>query len=156
MATSTSKQRGTVSPELLLNRELSWLSWNARVLALASDASVPLLERTRICSFFSRNLDEFFMVRVAGLLDQVESGMAVTSTDGRTPQQALQEIRAQVVDMTSRQSKLWKRELSPALEEAGIVVGQVDDCTKDDQPRPMMVVNRTTRKKKLNQMAAWP
>jgi polyphosphate kinase len=132
LATSTSKQRTAVSPELLLNRELSWLSWNARVLSLASDASVPLLERTRICSFFSRNLDEFFMVRVAGLLDQVESGMAVTSPDGRTPQQALQEIREEVLDLTSRQSKLWKRELAPALEEAGIVVGQVDDCTKNE------------------------
>ena len=105
---------------------------DARVLALASDTSLPLLERARICSFFSRNLDEFFMVRVAGLLDQIESGVTVTSPDGRSPHQTLHEIREQALELTARQAKLWKRDLSPALEEAGIVVGQVEDCTKDE------------------------
>jgi polyphosphate kinase len=121
-----------VSPELLLNRELSWLAYNGRVLALAADQSLPLLERARTCSFVSRNLDEFFMVRVAGLMDQIEAGIAVTSPDARTPQQTLAEIRERVLELSSRQSKLWKRELSVALEETGIIVGHVEDCTKSE------------------------
>jgi polyphosphate kinase len=69
--------------ELLLNRELSWLAYNARVLELASDPAVPLLERVRMCKFFSSNLDEFFMVRVAGLLEQADAGIVARSPDGR-------------------------------------------------------------------------
>ena len=132
LATAASTPRTGVSPELLLNRELSWLAYNGRVLALAADQSLPLLERARTCSFVSRNLDEFFMVRVAGLMDQIEAGIAVTSPDARTPQQTLAEIRERVLELSSRQSKLWKRELSVALEETGIIVGQVEDCTKSE------------------------
>src|SRR6266700_1662103 len=130
LATTASTPRTAVSPELLLNRELSWLAWNSRVLALAADTSLPLLERTRFCSIFSRNLDEFFMVRVAGLLDQIEAGVPVTSPDARRPQETLREVRERVLQLSARQSKLWKKELSVALEEAGIIVGQVEDCTK--------------------------
>jgi len=132
LATTASTARTGVSPELLLNRELSWLAWNARVLALAADPSLQLLERTRFCSIFSRNLDQFFMVRVAGLLDQLEAGVPVTSPDARRPQQTLSEVRERVLQLTARQSKLWKRDLSVALEEAGIFVGQVEDCTKSE------------------------
>ena len=121
-----------MSPKLLLNRELSWLAWNERVLALAADTSLPLLERARLCSFFSRNLDEFFMVRVAGLLEQVEAGVPATSPDAQTPQQTLTEIRERVLQLTRRQTKLWKRDLSEALEETGISVGQIEDCTKQE------------------------
>src|SRR5689334_9121531 len=117
LATTASTPRTGVSPELLLNRELSWLAWNARVLSLAADASLPLLERTRFCAIFSRNLDEFFMVRVAGLLDQIEAGVPVTSPDARRPQQTLSEVRERVLELTARQSKLWKRDLSVALEQ---------------------------------------
>src|SRR2546429_10006577 len=87
LATTASTPRTGVSPELLLNRELSWLAWNSRVLALAADTSLPLLERTRFCPIFSRNLDEFFMVRVAGLLDQIEAGVPVTPPRARRPQE---------------------------------------------------------------------
>jgi polyphosphate kinase len=132
LATAASTPRTGVSPELLLNRELSWLAYNGRVLAIAADQSLPLLERARTCSFVSRNLDEFFMVRVAGLMDQIEAGIAVTSPDARTPQQTLAEIRERVLELSSRQSKLWKRELSVALEETGIIVGHVEDCTKSE------------------------
>ncbi|HEX6680916.1 MAG TPA: polyphosphate kinase 1 [Gaiellaceae bacterium] len=118
------------SPELLLNRELSFLAWNSRVLAMAGDPAMALLERTRFCSIFSRNLDEFFMVRVAGLLDQIEAGISVTSPDDWTPHRALREIRDRVVELSRRQSKLWKRDLSAALADAGIVVAQIDDLTK--------------------------
>jgi polyphosphate kinase len=113
--------------ERFLNRELSWLDFNARVLELAADPDVPLLERVKFCSIFSSNLDEFFMVRVAALLGQAASGLAVRSSDGRTPQEALAEIRERVLELTSRQSKLWARELVPALAENGIGVVPVED-----------------------------
>src|SRR5262249_4769053 len=88
-------QEGT--PPDLLNRELSWLDLNARVLELAADPEQRLLERIRFCGIFSSNLDEFFMVRVAGLLDQVAAGLGVLSPDGRSPQQALAEVRERVL-----------------------------------------------------------
>jgi polyphosphate kinase len=115
------------SDERLLNRELSWLAFNGRVLELAEDSSVPLLERVKFCSIFSSNLDEFFMVRVAGLLGQLAAGLSFRSADGRSPQEALLEIRKLVTELTARQAKLWRRDLKPGLAEAGIVVGRVDD-----------------------------
>jgi polyphosphate kinase len=113
----------------LLNRELSWVEFNARVLDLASDETQPLLERVRFCSIFSSNLDEFFMVRVAGLKGQEAAGFGVRSADGMTPAQALAGIRARVMDLTTRQAKLWKRELRPALASEGIEIGTIEECT---------------------------
>jgi polyphosphate kinase len=127
-ATGTISQEG----ERLLNRELSWLDFNARVLELAGDPSVPLLERVKFCSIFSSNLDEFFMVRVAGLLGQEAAGIAVRSADGRTPAATLAEIRERVLALTARQSKLWSRELVPALDEAGIAISQMDECSEKE------------------------
>jgi polyphosphate kinase len=112
----------------LLNRELSWLDFNARVLDLADDESVPLLERVKFCSIFSSNLDEFFMVRVAGLMGQVASGMAVRAADGSTPLETLAAIRGRALDLAARQSKLWAKHLAPALAEEDVVVIPVDDC----------------------------
>jgi polyphosphate kinase len=120
------------SPETLLNRELSWLDLNARVLELAADPDQPLLERIRFCGIFSSNLDEFFMVRVSGLLDQVAAGLGVRSPDGRMPQQALAELRERTLELTRAQSELWRRELRPALAEEGIHVGTVDDATEPE------------------------
>ena len=77
----------------LLNRELSWVEFNARVLELAEDDQLPLLERVRFAAIFSKNLDEFFMVRVAGLLELDESDLPVRSVDGLTAGQALEAIR---------------------------------------------------------------
>jgi polyphosphate kinase len=116
----------------LLNRELSWLDLNKRVLDLAADPSEPLLERVKFCSIFSSNLDEFFMVRVAGLLDQVIARINVRSPDGRTPQQALAEVRERVLELTAAQARLWREELVPALGSEGIVVGTVDDATPEE------------------------
>lgn len=116
----------------LLNRELSWLDYNARVLARAADPGLPVLERSRNCAYFSSNLDEFFQVRVAGLMGQEESGLLVRSPDGRTPQQTLAAVRAKTLELTADQAKLWKRELRPALEDGGIVVGDVDDANKKE------------------------
>ena len=87
--------------ETLLNRELSHLEFHARVLELATDESLPLLERVKFCAIFSSNLDEFFQVRVAGLLGQAEAGVTVRSADGLTPQQALARIRERVLELSA-------------------------------------------------------
>jgi polyphosphate kinase len=122
----------TTEEARLLNRELSWLDYNARVLARAADPALPLFERSRSCAYFSSNLDEFFMVRVAGLMGQEEAGLVVRSPDGRTPQQTLGEIRDRTVDLTEAQGKLWKRDLRPALADAGIVIADVEDCNRKE------------------------
>ena len=115
--------------ERLLNRELSQLDFHARVLELASDETLPLLERVKFCAIFSSNIDEFFQVRVAGLLEQAESGLAMRSADGLTPQQALARIRERMLELVAQQSRTWKKELRPALAAEGIVVGGIEDCT---------------------------
>jgi polyphosphate kinase len=116
----------------LLNRELSTLEYNARLLELAADESLPLLERVKMCRFFSSNLDEFFMVRVAGLTEQAVAGVVVRSADGLTPRGALAQIRERVLDLTGRQSKLWKKELSPALAAEGILIASPADLDADE------------------------
>src|SRR3954451_13827831 len=88
------------SPEQqLLNRELSWLDFNARVLALADQTSTPLLERAKFLAIFSQNLDEFFQVRVAGLKDQVAAGFGREESDGLAPGEQLDAIRARVEEL---------------------------------------------------------
>jgi polyphosphate kinase len=116
----------------LINRELSWLSSSERVLDLAGDPTVPLLERVKFCGIVSMMLDEFFMVRVAGLMDQAASGLGMRSADGVTPQQALAGIRERVIALMTRQSKLWRRELRPALAEQGIEVTGLEECGEKD------------------------
>jgi polyphosphate kinase len=119
----------------LLNRELSQLELAARVLDLAADDSQPLLERVRFSAIFSSILDEFFMVRVAGLIEQTAAGLTVRSADGLTTQQALRQIRARVTDLTAKQGRLWKRELRPGLTVEGIEIGAVEDCTEKELAR---------------------
>ena len=116
----------------LLNRELSTLEYNARLLDLAGDDSLPILERVRMCRYVSSNLDEFFMVRVAGLMGQAASGLAVRSADGLTPRDALTQIRERVLELTARQAKVWKKTLGPALAAEGIVVAQIGDLDLDE------------------------
>src|SRR5690242_15960486 len=118
--------------ERMLNRELSRLDFNARVLAQAADPEVPLLERVRFCSIVSSNLDEFFMVRVAGLLRQAGAGVPTRSADGRTPRAALDEIRERVVDLYATQSEILRDQLTPALAEQGVILGGIEACTDDE------------------------
>src|SRR5207237_6981585 len=123
----------TAAPESrLLNRELSWLDTSERVLDLASDLSVPLLERVKFCSIFSNMLDEFFMVRVAGLMGQAASGLGVRSSDGLAPHQALAAIRDRVTALTARQSRLWRKELRPALLAEGIPIVGLEECSEKE------------------------
>jgi len=127
------KEKASVEgPERFLNRELSSLDFNSRVLELAADPSLPLLERLTFCSRFSQHLDEFFAVRVSGLMGQDASGLTVYSLDGRTPQQTLAEIRERVLALSAEQSSLWKRELRPALEKEGILIGRIADCSEKE------------------------
>jgi polyphosphate kinase len=116
-----------------LNRELSWLEFNARVLAIAEDASQPLLERVKFVAIFSSNLDEFFQVRVSGLQEQVEAGVSKTSPDGRTPAEQLAEIRARTQELAGRAAELFSAELVPALEKEGIrILRSLDGLAPDD------------------------
>lgn len=106
--------------ERFLNRELSWLDFNERVLALAERPAVPLLERVNFLSIFWSNLDEFFQVRVAGLKDQVAAGIDKPTSDGRSPRQQLVEIRAQVGELVAAADAILHDHLVPELADEGI------------------------------------
>ena len=116
-----------------LNRELSWLDFNERVLALAADEAVPLLERAKFLAIFSQNLDEFFQVRVAGLKDQVAAAIGGTSPDGRSPAQQLLEVRERVEELVERQQRLFLDVVVPALASNGIRLSSWDDLDDDDE-----------------------
>src|SRR5215207_4939896 len=92
---------------LFFNRELSWLQFNSRVLELAEDPRTPLLERVKFCAIASSNLDEFFMVRVAGLHDQIDAGIETPLQDGRTPIETIAAIRATVRCSTGSCAPSW-------------------------------------------------
>ena len=107
------------------NREVSWLDFNARVLALAEDNDRPLLERVRFLSIFSTNLDEFFQIRVAGLREQLSVGLATTSPDGMTTREQLDAINERVRVLMTRQHQIWAKSVRPRLAAAGIGVAAI-------------------------------
>jgi len=114
-----------------LNRELSMLEFQARVLALAEDSSVPLLERAKFLAIFSGNVDEFFQVRVAGLKEQLAVGVRSTSPDGLDQVEQLRAIRARVEELVTRQATAFTKEIAPALEEAGVAFTAWHDLDAD-------------------------
>ena len=116
-----------------LNRELSWLDFNGRVLALAEDPAVPLLERAKFLAIFSQNLDEFFQVRVSPLSRQVEAGLRAPSPDGRDPAEQLRAIRELVDELVRRQATVFTKEVAPALEEVGIRFADWEDLSDADR-----------------------
>jgi polyphosphate kinase len=120
-------------PSLYFNRELSWLDFNARVLELAEDPSVPLLERLRFCAIYSSNLDEFFMVRVAGLTDQVEAGIDARGPDGLSSSEQLDAISARVAELDRRQQQCFEGTLRPALAEHGIRIVSLDKASEEER-----------------------
>ena len=105
---------------LYFNRELSWLDFNDRVLELAEDLSVPLLERVKFCAIYEDNLDEFYMVRVAGLHDKVEGGLTASGADGLAPGDVIARIRERALQLRERLRRCFEQELRPALAEHGI------------------------------------
>ena len=120
------------SPELFMNRELSWLQFNERVLELGEDDSTPLLERVKFLAIYASNLDEFFMVRVAGLYDQVEAGIDARGPDGLSARQTLERITARSGELGARHSAAWERAVRPALADEGIRVVEISDCSDEE------------------------
>nr|WP_231639688.1 RNA degradosome polyphosphate kinase [Mycobacterium sp. Marseille-P9652] len=116
-----------------LNRELSWLDFNARVLALAADNSLPLLERAKFLAIFASNLDEFYMVRVAGLKRRDEMGLSVRSADGLTPREQLALIGEQTQRIATRHARVFLDSVRPALAEEGILIVTWADLTEAEQ-----------------------
>jgi len=113
-----------------INRELSRLDFDERVLAMAEDPRLPLLERVRFLAIFSQNVDDFFQVRVAGLKEQVLAAISVASPDGLSPVEQLKAIRARVESLVDRQVGLYKREIVPALAQSGIAIVRADEVSK--------------------------
>lgn len=122
-------------PEHFLNRELSWLEFNARVLEEAADDTNPLLERAKFLSIFSSNLDEFFMVRVAGLREQAFGAMAPQDppADGQTPLSQLTQITAKTRELVERQYACWNDSVRPSLAEAGVRILSESDLSIDQR-----------------------
>src|SRR5436190_231235 len=116
-----------------LDRELSWLRFNQRVLELAEDTSLPLLERTRFLAIFSSNLDEFFMVRVAGLKRRIATGLALRSASGLEPREVLEEISRVAHELMARQARVFTTDVRPALADAGITLVRWDELSPSEQ-----------------------
>ncbi len=120
-------------PAMFINRELSWLEFNRRVLAEAAEAANPLLERAKFAAIFSSNLDEFFMIRVAGVKRKIGLGVASPGLDGRTPTQVLAEIHATVQSLLDEQADLWRTRIQPDLAAAGIQILPFRDLDRAGQ-----------------------
>ncbi len=130
-AEAVSQQINANAPSRFINRELSWLAFNTRVLEEASNERHPLLERLRFLSISASNLDEFFMVRVAGLRGQVREGVSAVSQEGMTPQEQLTLINERALALMEEQQRCW-RELKPMINAAGVVITDASELTDPD------------------------
>lgn len=128
---------GGMGRERFSNRELSWLEFSSRLLDLAQDRTVPLLERVKFLAIFSEGLDEFFEVRVAGLKDRVDAGLRGHSADGMRPSDTLRAITIRVRELVERQSRIFIREIVPALADAGVRLSKWSAL--DDEDREYLV-----------------
>src|ERR687892_614097 len=123
---------GLQSPERFLNRELSWLGFNERVLEEAEDPGHPLLERLRFLSISGSNLDEFYMVRVAGLRGQVSAGITQPSQDGLSPAHQLEESNRHGTELVSDQQRCWS-ELKHELAQADFSVIGLEELSEEER-----------------------
>ncbi len=133
MATARTRKRATPAGERLINRELSFLDYDARLLELARDETQPLLERVFFLKVSAEMLDEFFMVRIAALTGQAAAGVSRRLPDGRTPRQTLDDANDRVLGLYRSQMELWDEQLRPALAEEGIVVSAVEELEPDER-----------------------
>ncbi len=126
-------ERDLDDASLYFNRELSWVDFNDRVLQLAEDARVPLMERVKFAAIYTSNLDEFFMVRVAGLQDQVDAGITTAGPDGLTPSEVVEGIGERVAAQSQRLCRCVEHDLIPALAEHGVRIVSWDHVSDDER-----------------------
>src|SRR6201989_373839 len=118
------------------NRELSWIEFNARVLELAEQDDMPLMERLKFLAIFASNLDEFFTIRVAGLHDQVDAGLSDPGPEGRTPTQVIKELRGSLAELCALQTYGMEHAMRPELAEHDIRIVPIDEV--DDEQREVL------------------
>jgi polyphosphate kinase len=132
MATVRARKRAAAAGDRLISRELSFLDYAARLLDLARDEALPLLERVFFLKVSAEMLDEFFMVRIAGLTGQAAAGVSRRLPDGRTPQQTIADARRSVLDLYHAHDKCWSEQLCPALAKEKIVVSTIEELDADE------------------------
>jgi polyphosphate kinase len=120
-------------PSLFFNRELSWLDFNQRVLEIAENGDTPLLERVKFCAIYGSNLDEFFMVRVAGLWDQVDAGIDARGPDGLSPNEQIEAIRSRTLELDRRLRTTFDGEIMPGLKSEGIRIATLKDLNESER-----------------------
>jgi polyphosphate kinase len=125
----------------LIDRELSWLSFNERVLDLAEDKNIPLLERCRFLAIFSSNLDDFYMIRVASLKMKIEKGYFKANSAGFTPQELMKEISEKTQKLINRQSICFQENILPELAASGIEISTWDQLSKDEKKYVTKIFN---------------
>src|SRR3954463_10483348 len=128
--------------DLFFNRETSWMRFNERVLELAEDESVPLLERVKFCAIYTSNPDEFFMIRVAFLHDLVAAGVSEPLADGRSPSETIDRIREKALEHQDRLSRTLRDDLVPTLAENGV---RIVDCAEVDEAGRVHLAERFER-----------
>ncbi len=124
---------GPLPDRRFLDRELSWLAFNRRVLELTEDPHLPILDRAKFLAIFGSNLDEFFMVRVAGLKRRIATGIAVRAASGLTPREVLEAIWAGAHELQIRQAEIFTQEIRPELSRAGVEILNWDDLSADEK-----------------------
>ena len=129
----TARHSALDDPSLFINRELSLLDFQRRVLEEAQDGTNPLLDRVMFLSFVGSNVDEFFMVRVAGLKRQIEKGVMDSGPDAMTPAEQLRAIRASVIRLNRASHECWSKELVPALRKAGLRIENFADLSEEQR-----------------------
>jgi polyphosphate kinase len=119
--------------QYFFNRELSWMDFNDRVLQLAEQKDLPLLERVQFTAIFSSNLDEFIMIRLAGMHDLIDAGIEKRGPDGRTPDETVEGVRERLLEQSERQTRVLRDELIPELNEHGIRICRVSDLSTEQR-----------------------
>ena len=120
-------------PSLYINRQVSWMDFNDRVVQLVENPELPLLERIKFCAIYESNLDEFFMVRVAGLHDQVEAALDGRGADGMTASEQIDAVREQVLGQRARLQRCFNDDLRPALADYGIRIISYAEASQEDR-----------------------